>query len=322
MILRTSGAVVALCMSSAGAHSQSMSDAQQCERAVNGGARDRTALQAVASARPVSPIADFAAGCLHLSFGRNDSAATRLEAATRLNPRSSAAFLWLGNAYGAMASRGNMIVKSSVAPKLRDAFARSVQLDASNVSAREGLMQFLLQAPHNMGGDKAKAAAEAAAITRLNPFRGVSAQLTVAAANQDQAAVERLLTSVTTQFPDSVLGWANLSALQANAQRYTDAFATIARWQARGSNQMFALFSLGRTAAVSGQQLDRGEQALKRYLNGQRGPVDPPFAAANYRLGQIYERQNRRADAIAAYRAALAMNNTYRDAQMALDRLK
>jgi predicted Zn-dependent protease len=304
------------------ANAQSAAESQRCERAVNGSASDRTALQALSTARPLSPMRDFAAGCVHLSYGQNDSAATRLEAATRSTPNSSVAWTWLGNAYGAQASRGSMVVRGSVAPKLRDAFTRAVALDQNNVSAREGLMQFLLQAPPTMGGDKSKAAAEAAAITRINPFRGMSAQLTVAAANKNEAEVERLLTTITTQFPDSVLGWANLSALQANAQRYADAFATVARWQARGTNAMFAMFALGRTAALSGQQLDRGEQALKRYLVGQRRPVDPPFAAAHFRLGQIYERQNKRDAAIASYRAAVTMNGQYREAQEALERLR
>jgi TolA-binding protein len=85
---------------------------------------------------------------------------------------------------------------------------------------------------------------------------------------------------------------------------------------------MFALFSIGRTAAVSGQQLARGEQALQQYLRGQRAPTDPPLSNANYRLGQIYEKQNRKAEAKAAYEAALRSNPSFREASVALDRVK
>jgi TolA-binding protein len=45
-------------------------------------------------------------------------------------------------------------------------------------------------------------------------------------------------------------------------------------------------------------------------------------ANANYRLGQIYEKQNRKADAKAAYEAALRSNPSFREASMALDRVK
>ena len=134
-------------------------------------------------------------------------------------------------------------------------------------------------------------------------------------------SVERLLLEATVQFPDSVLGWANLSAMQADDHRPADAFATITRWQARRTHPMFALFSLGRTAAVTGEQLDRGVQALQQYLRGPRGPNDPPLANAHYRLAQIYEKQHRTVDAKSEYQFAIKLNPSLRDAQLALDRL-
>jgi predicted Zn-dependent protease len=215
-----------------------------------------------------------------------------------------------------------METKVRLAPGIRDAYARAITLDGTNIDAREGLMQYLLQAPPPLGGDKAKAAEQATAITRVDPYRGLGAQIAVATANSDRAAVERLLLQATTQFPDSVIGWANLSAMQADDKRTAQAFATITRWQARGTNGMFALFSIGRTAAVSGEQLDRGAQALQQYLRGQRGPNDPPPANAHYRLAQVYEKQNKRNEAKAEYQLAVRLNPNLRAAQMALDRLK
>jgi tetratricopeptide (TPR) repeat protein len=254
---------------------------------------------------------------------RWDSAGAQFDAAAAANPRSSAAFLWVGNIAGhKMRRTADMQAKVAMAPRIRDAYAKAIALDGANLDAREGLMQYLLEAPPPLGGDPAKAAEQALAIGRVSPFRGLSAQISVASTTRDNAAVERLLTTATTQFPDSVLGWANLSAMQADANRPAEAFATITRWQARRTHPQFALFSIGRTAAVTGQQLERGEQALKAYLSGPRGPTDPPIANANYRLGQIHERQNRTADARAAYQLALRANPSLRDAQMALDRLK
>lgn len=253
---------------------------------------------------------------------RPDSAATYFEAATKANPRSSAAFLWLGNSLGRQALAGNMMVKARLATKIRDAYATAVTLDGNNLDAREGLIQFYTQAPGMLGGDSAKAREQAEAIHRVNPFRGLSALISVAAANRDKAAAERYLTQATTQFPDSVLGWANLVAVQADAGRANDAFATITRWGKRPGHQMYQWFTIGRTAAVTGQQLERGVQALKQFLGGRRGPVDPPFANANLRLGQIYEKLGKTADARAAYEAALRTNPNLADAVTALARLK
>ncbi|MDZ7629857.1 MAG: tetratricopeptide repeat protein [Gemmatimonadaceae bacterium] len=315
--------LAALTLFAVSAHAQSLADARTCERAITGSATDRAAISRMAAASRTSPVAHFAAGCAHVMAAAWDSAAIRFDAAAKGNPRSSAAFLWVGNITGQLARISpDVQAKVRLAPKIRDAYTTAIALDGNNIDAREGLMQFLLDAPAPLGGDKAKAAEQALAITRIHPYRGLSAQITVAASKRDNVATERLLASATTQFPDSVLGWANLSAMQADANRPAEAFATISRWQARRSHAMFALFSLGRTAAVTGQQLERGEQALKQYLRGPRGPNDPPVANANYRLGQIYERQKRTADARAAYQLALRSNPTMRDAQTALDRVK
>jgi tetratricopeptide (TPR) repeat protein len=322
--LRITLTIVALLFTSARSTSaQSLADAKLCERAIRGSATDRAALVRASAARPAAPLARFASGCLSVIALQWDSAGAQFDAAARGNPRSSAAFLWVGNISGQRARMGDMTAKVRLAPAVREAYLKAIALDGANVDARESLMQFLIEAPANLGGNLKQAGEQAAAITRLDAFRGLGAQLAVASAGHETIVVERLLTQATVQFPDSLIGWANLSALQADAQRAADAFATIARWQARGTSPLFALFSIGRTAAVTGMQLDRGEQSLKQYLRSpQRGANDPPVANANYRLGQIHERQNRKADAIAAYTLALRSNPRLRDAQVALDRLR
>jgi len=320
MLLRRLLPILAAAIVAPPVHAQTLADARICERAINGNAADRAAMQRMA--RGSTPVAQFAAGCMSVMAAQWDSAAVHFDAAAAGNPRSSAAFLWVGNITGHLARLGNVQVKVRLAPAIRDAYAKAITLDGSNIDAREGLMQYLLQAPPPLGGDKAKAGEQATAIAKLSAYRGLGAQLAVASATNDKPAVERLLFGATTQFPDSVIGWANLSAVQADAGRTADAFATITRWQARDTHPMFALFSIGRTAAVSGQQLTRGEQALKEYLRGRPGAGEPPLANANYRLGQIYERQNRKADARVAYQAALRTNPSMRDASVALERLK
>lgn len=314
--------VIAIAALSSQASAQSLADARTCERAITGSAVDRVAMQRMVSAGPATPTGHFAAGCLSVMAAQWDSAAAQFDAAAKGNPRSSAAFLWVANITGQRARLGDAAAKQRLAPAIRDAYATAIILDGANIDAREGLMQYLIEAPTNLGGDKAKASEQAIAIGRLNAFRGLSAELAIASATRDVVGVEKLLQRATTQFPDSVLGWANLSALQADGQRPAEAFATITRWQARKTNAMFALFSLGRTAAVTGQQMDRGEQALTQYLRGRRGPNDPPFANAHYRLGQIYERQNKKPEARAAYQRALQSNPKLRDAQVALDRVR
>jgi tetratricopeptide (TPR) repeat protein len=302
---------------------QTLADARTCDQAIGGSAKARASIDAMAKGRNIAaPISHFAAGCLAVISSAWDSAAAHFDAAAKANPTSSATFLWVGNITGQLARIGNMQAKVRLAPAIRDAYSKAIALDGTNIDAREGLMQFLLEAPLPLGGDKTKAAEQAAAIGRVNAFRGLSAQITVASSTNDRPAVERLLSQATTLFPDSILGWANLSAMQADDHRPAEAFATITRWQARRRHPMFALFSIGRTAAVTGEQLDRGVQALQQYLRGQREPKDPPLANAHYRLAQIYEKQHKTAEAKSEYQIAITLNPGLRDAQLALDRLR
>jgi len=302
---------------------QTLADARLCERAILGSATDRLAVQRLTATRPPTAITHFARGCISVMGAQWDSAAAQFGAAAAANPRSSAAFLWVANIAGQRARMAtNAAARLRFAPALRDNYARAIALDGTNIDAHEGLLRFFIEAPANVGGDRTRAAEQATAIARLDPYRGLGARLAVANAGHESLVVERLLMQATTQFPDSVIGWANLSALQADGQRAADAYATIARWQARGSNAMFALFSIGRTAAVTGAQPERGIQALQQFLRGRRAPNDPPLANAHYRLGEIYERQQKKPEARVEYQLALRSNAGMRDAQVALDRLR
>ena len=322
MSRRSAALLVAFVAIAQPAQAQSLADAKTCDQAIGGSAVARAAIQRMMTAHATTPLAHFATGCQFVMTAAWDSAAVHFDAAVKGNPGSSAAYLWVGNIAGQkMRMSATPKDKVILAPAIRDAYTRAVALDGANIDAREGLMQYLLDAPAILGGDKAKAGEQALAIGRVNPFRGLSAKIAVASSGNDRPAVEKLLQQATTQFPDSVIGWANLSAMQADDHRPADAFATITRWQARRTHPMFALFSIGRTAAVTGEQLDRGEQALKQFLRGQRSPNDPPLANAHFRLAQIYEKQKKNVEAKAEYQFAVKLNPGLRDAQLALERL-
>ena len=322
MLRRFAVSLIVLTVVARPVSAQSLADARTCDQAIGGSATAKATVQRMMAARVATPVSHFAAGCMAVMASKWDSAAVHFDAAAKGNPRSSAAFLWVGNIAGQLARVGDMQAKVRLAPAIRDSYTKAIALDDANIDAHEGLMQFLLEAPPPLGGDKTKAAEQAAAIARINPFRGLSAQIAVASSTNDRPAVGKLLLRATTQFPDSVIGWANLSAMQADDHRPADAFATITRWQARRTNGSFALFSIGRTAAVTGEQLDRGVQALQQFLRGQRGPNDPPLANAHYRLAQIYEKQHKVSDAKSEYQFAVKLNPSLRDAQLALDRLR
>lgn len=94
------------------------------------------------------------------------------ETLVELDDSSSDYHLWLGRAVGLRARNSNMLVQGRLAPKIRDAFKRSAELDGTNLDARMGLLQYYVEAPGFLGGDVEKSKLEAAAIMEQSETRG------------------------------------------------------------------------------------------------------------------------------------------------------
>ncbi|HKG90750.1 MAG TPA: tetratricopeptide repeat protein [Gemmatimonadaceae bacterium] len=251
-----------------------------------------------------------------------DDATKWLEKAVELEPQSSQYHLWLGNAYGAQAQRANKLRQGFVAKKVKNEFERAAALDPNNLDAREGLMQFYLQAPGFMGGSVDKAKAEVAEIARRSPYRGHFASATLYRRQKDTAAAGREWQQLVRDFPDSAAGYYNLAGYYQSGGQVDKAFATLDELRQRRPKDMAAVYSVGRLGAATGQQLDRAEQSLRAYLQYAPGPNEPTHAGAHWRLGQIHEKRGDKAAARAEYETALRMDPKLKGAQESLKALK
>jgi tetratricopeptide (TPR) repeat protein len=209
-----------------------------------------------------------------------------------------------------------------LARRLKASFERAVELDPNHIDGREGLVQFYLQAPGIAGGSVAKAREQAAEIRRISPHRGHLADATIANDQKDLAGAERAYRAAASALPDSVSGVAPLLSFLSNNGRAAEAFPVIDGFLARHPDNRAMQYWLGRTAAVSGQQLDRGEAALRQLLTT---PSDnaPRILPENvhYRLGDIAAKRGDLTGARAEYGKALALNPDHQNAKDALRRL-
>ena len=123
--------------------------------------------------------------------------------------------------------------------------------------------------------------------------------------------------------PDSSGPGYSLGLHYQNIERWADAFAVYDRMEKRFPSEWAVRFHIGRTAALSGQQLDRGERELKALL--ATPPADmtkPTVAGAHHRLGMIYEKQGKKDLARAEYQQAVAINPQNEAAKRSLAALK
>ncbi len=83
-----------------------------------------------------------------------------------------------------------------------------------------------------------------------------------------------------------------------------------------------ALYQIGRTGALSGQNLDRAEAYYKLYLQNERGSNNPSLASTHWRLGMVYEHKGEKELAREEYLSALKFDPELEQAKKALKKLK
>lgn len=246
----------------------------------------REALRAVEALRPADPVVDFHLGRIALWFDDTEEARERLQRAAGLAPADGRIQNALGDAYGLTAQQAPLFSKLGWGRKCLAAYERAVALEPENPAFHWSLLAYSLFAPRLAGGGLDKAHAAAEVIKRLDPAGGYSAVVTVHLA----------------------------------AEEYDLALAEIDRALALNPDDFIALYQLGRWAAVSGREIDRGQAALERCLalEAPQGDGKPSHALVHYRLGNLLEKQGRGEAARDHYARTYARHPDFRADKMTL----
>lgn len=320
-IIATFGLFVASTLPAAA--QESASEATLCEQVFPGSAnreQARTTARNMITAKAGTPSAAFLNGCLVYGDGKPDKAASFFEIAAK-EPKSLY-FDWLGRAYGEQTQAASKIKQPFLARKTKNAFEKAVALDGDNINARAYLAQFYQLAPGVMGGSEEKAREQVQAIRSRNAYRGALAAAGYASRANDPAGAEKEYLALTKSHPDSLAPWNGLLGIQVQARRWTDAFATADALRALAGREANGDYAIGRIAALSGEQLDKGEAALRRYLTITPSSTQPSLASAHFRLGQIMAAKKDTTAARAQYQAALKLQPDHAEAKKALASLK
>ncbi|MCH7681331.1 tetratricopeptide repeat protein [candidate division KSB1 bacterium] len=105
-------------------------------------------------------------------------------------------------------------------------------------------------------------------------------------------------------------------------EKFDNAFEVFEQMVADSSENWSALYQIGRTGALSGQNLDRAEACYKLYLQNERGPNNPSLASTHWRLGMVYEHKRQKDLARKEYGTALKLDPELEQAKKALKKLK
>ena len=221
---------------------------------------------------------------------RNDNAAFEqalkwLAQAVALEPANPIYLADFGGTSLQFAARTNSF---SAATKGRDALEKAVALAPGDLDAREGLVQFYQRAPWPLGSS-AKVAAHLKEIRQRDPERA------------------------------TVLG----VLLKTSAKDYPAAFQLCEEVLAQHPGHYAALYHYGRTAAISGQNLELGLTRLQKCLTLEPpSPASPTPSNVWQRIGNLQEQLKHPAEARTAYETALQLDPGNLQAATALGKLK
>jgi len=282
------------------------------------------ALLALASALPLygqaaDPVLEQARALLP---SQAEKAQELMEKAVAEKPNDARRHYQLGEVYGVIAQQGGMFKAASMAGKVRDEFAKAVQLDPNLLDARFGLMEFYLQAPGFMGGSEDKAREQANEIRKRDALAGHRAFAAIAAKNKDMnaaraeyiAAVRENPTAAKTHYWYAVF-------LMTGDKNYAASLKEMEAALALDANYMAAVFQIGHLAAITGANYVRGEESLKKYLAYKPASDEPGHHRTHYWLGVLYEKQGKKAEARAEYQTALRLRANQKDVTEALKRV-
>jgi tetratricopeptide (TPR) repeat protein len=246
------------------------------------------AFLSISNADPENAAAHFYLGMLANKRGENNEAIKRLERAVQLAPDKSEYYTELAGAYGNEAQSANLLASLTWARKCVAALTKAVELDPDNLTARNGLISFYREAPPIAGGGIEKAYAQAHEIRKR----------------------------------DLSMGSAILGQLYVDARKYAEAFEVYEAVLATDPDNYQALYLIGRTASETGENIARGEQALRRCLELPPGPGEQGRAAVQWRLGKLAEKRGDLQAARAAYEASLQSHPGFQQAADSLAKLK
>ena len=228
------------------------------------------------------------------AYDRKDygAAAKFFEQAVQQEPRNADAHAYLGASYGYLAMHASIFRRPSLAIKTRNEFEKAVQLDPNQRLARTGLLEYYTLAPGFLGGSIDKAREQAAEIRTKNPLGGHRAFAFIDNHLKQTDLARREMLDAVSEEPQSAKAHYYLGVFYSETDKdYSAALKEFETAVKLDPAYMPAQFGIGQIAAITGSDLERGQQALAGYLSYKPKNDEPSIEDADHWLQQIQAKQ-------------------------------
>ncbi|HLE36091.1 MAG TPA: tetratricopeptide repeat protein [Candidatus Acidoferrales bacterium] len=320
--------------------------------------RLRAAVEPRLKANPNDAEANYYMAAVREAFNDLAGALPLAEKALQLDAKNSDYHYMVGAIQGQMAEKAGVFKAMGLVGRFKKEVQAAIDLDPNNIEALFAQMEFYLQAPGIVGGDKKKARANADRIFAINPSRGNLAYARVVLKENPRADVANYFVNAVQADPRSygarvqlanfyasdrqkkydlseqearealkanpgrVGAYSLLAALFALQERWSDLDAILVQSEKNVPDNLYPYYQAGRVLLGSGKDLPRAERYLRKYLTQEPEAGAPSHAATHWRLGLVYEKMGRKAEAIAEIQTAVRLDPKFEPAQKDLKRLK
>jgi len=335
-------------------------DTTQAEALVNAGhmKRARALLEPLQRSNPKEARVLYLLSEVKEGFGDLDGALQLAEQVLVIDSQNADYHSWVAVVCGELAEKANIFRQAALARRTKKEAETAISLNPKHVDARSVLVNFYMEAPTIVGGDRQKARETAAELARIDPAEGASARAVIALAENDKTALEAAYNDEAKVGPQSYdaqmegaryfasdpVGKYDLAEKYARAALKIDpgrggAYAVLATVLARAgrvaeldgllvqaekndSDDFEGYYQAAHAFLATGKELPRAESYLRKYLTQEPEAGTPDLATAHWQLGLVLEKLGRKPEAITEVGKAVQMRPNFDDAKKDLKRMK
>lgn len=250
-----------------------------------------------------------------------DDAARNCERAAQLDPKNAIFQLWLGRSYGEKASVASAFSAYSLARKTVAAFTIAHKLDSENMAIARDLAEYYATAPSIVGGGSDKALALANELAAQHPSDAAWVRAMVASDQGQYAQAEE-------QYAQSIRASHEAASTFLDFARYLrgqkrwDRFQQILDLAIKSAHiQPADRYDIAELLLRTNRNLPEAAKQMRAYIHSGHTEEAAPAFRAHFLLGEILLKSGDSTQAVAEYRASLALASGYRPAADALHRM-
>jgi tetratricopeptide (TPR) repeat protein len=259
---------------------------------------------------------------VYFSLSDWDSAVRNCERAAQLEPANAIFQLWLGRSYGEKANASvNPVTAYSLARKTVAAFITARSLDRGDIAIARDLAEYYAMAPAIVGGGSDKALGLAAELAPEHPSDAAWVRAMVAANGNRHEQAEHEYTEAVRLDHDSARTYLDL-ARYLRGRKIWDRFQiTVERAIQSPHIRPVDHYDAAELLLNTNRNLPLAAQQMRAYIQGSHTEEEAPLFRAHFLLGEILLKSGDTSQAVAEYKAALALASSYRPAAESLRRL-